>query len=100
MTKIFDNVVKGLLQSPRRRFNEVEMGFFIVWLERHLELLDDVKKLVANKQLAFLNGGWSMHDEAGDTFVDMLDNTHVGQRAIVDYFGVSALPTMTWQIGA
>ena len=37
----------------------------------------------------------SMHDEANPTFVDMLDNTHVGQRAIVDNFGVSALPNVT-----
>ena len=36
-----------------------------------------------------------MHDEANPTFVDMLDNTHVGQRAIVDNFGVSALPNVT-----
>ncbi len=40
-----------------------------------------------------------MHDEAAPTFVDMLDNTAVGQRAILDNFGASALPRTTWQIG-
>lgn len=29
-----------------------------------------------------------MHDEACPTFVDMLDNTHVGQRMIFNEFGV------------
>ena len=36
------------------------------------------------------------HDEANPTFVDMLDNTAVGQRAIAGNFGVAALPTVTW----
>jgi hypothetical protein len=31
-------------------------------------------------------------------FVDMLDNTAVGQRNILNNFGQSALPTVTWQI--
>ena len=39
-----------------------------------------------------------MHDEANPTFVDMLDNTATGQRAILNNFGASALPTVTWQI--
>ena len=39
-----------------------------------------------------------MHDEASPSFVDMLDNTAVGQRNIVNNFGVAALPNVTWQI--
>ena len=39
-----------------------------------------------------------MHDEATPSYVDMIDNTAVGQRAILDNFGQSALPTLTWQI--
>jgi hypothetical protein len=37
-----------------------------------------------------------MHDEACPSFVDMLDNTHLGQRLIFDSFGV--VPKTTWQI--
>ena len=59
-----------------------------------------VKGLVASGQLVFINGGWSMHDEANPTYIDMLANTQVGHRAILNNFGQSALPTVTWQIGA
>jgi hypothetical protein len=55
-----------------------------------------VQGLVASGQLEFINGGWSMHDEACPTFIDMLDNTHVGQRLIYESFGV--VPKTTWQI--
>ena len=37
-----------------------------------------------------------MHDEACPTFVDMLDNTALGQRLIWESFGV--VPKTTWQI--
>jgi hypothetical protein len=70
-----------------------------IWYETQTpELQAAVQGLVASRQLVFLNGGWSMHDEASPSFVDMLDNTHVGQRAIIDNFGVSAIPNVTWQI--
>ena len=39
-----------------------------------------------------------MHDEAGPTFVDMLDNTWLGQRLIFDSFGV--VPKVRAQVGA
>jgi hypothetical protein len=38
-------------------------------------------------------------DEASPTYVDMLDNTAVGQRAILENFGAGALPRAGWQIG-
>ena len=36
-----------------------------------------------------------MHDEACPTFVDMLDNTALGQRLIYESFAV--VPKTTWQ---
>ena len=38
-----------------------------------------------------------MHDEAAPTYVDMLDNTAIGQRHIAENFGVAALPKITWR---
>jgi alpha-mannosidase len=99
VTRILRAVVAGLLQDPKRRFSYVEQAYFQVWFETQEEdVKASVRALVASKQLVFLNGGWSMHDEASPSFVDMLDNTAVGQRAILDNFGPSALPKLTWQI--
>jgi alpha-mannosidase len=49
---------------------------------------------VANGQLEFINAGWSMHDEAGPIYDDMIDNMMVGQQFIKDTFGVA--PRVGW----
>ena len=41
-----------------------------------------------------------VYHTANPNFLEMLDNTAVGQRAIVDMFNEAALPNVTWQIGA
>jgi len=96
---IINAVVAGLQRNSSRKFSYVEQAFFQYWYEtQNVTTQNIVKGLVANGQLTFLNGGWSMHDEANPTYVDMLDNTATGQRAILNNFGQSALPTVTWQI--
>ena len=57
-----------------------------------------VKGLVAEGRLSFVNAGWCMHDEAAANFVDMLDQTALGHRFIFETFGISAIPTVQWQI--
>ena len=48
-------------------------AFFQIWYETQPAALQaQVQQLVANKQLTFTNGGWSMHDEANPTYIDML----------------------------
>ena len=87
--------------TPNSPFSQPRLPWhsFQVWFENQPRALQDaVRGLVANKQLVFLNGGFSMHDEASPSFVDMLDNTAVGQRNIATNFGVDHLPTLTWQI--
>ena len=37
-----------------------------------------------------------MHDEACPSFIDMIDNTALGQRLIYENFGV--VPKTTWQV--
>ena len=38
-------------------------------------------------------------DEEGPDWLSMVDQTALGHRLIVDAFGTSALPNVTWQIG-
>eukprot|EP01127_Copromyxa_protea_P013827 TRINITY_DN3754_c0_g1_i1.p1 TRINITY_DN3754_c0_g1~~TRINITY_DN3754_c0_g1_i1.p1 ORF type:complete len:973 (-),score=199.97 TRINITY_DN3754_c0_g1_i1:23-2626(-) len=57
---------------------------------------ETVKKLVARKQLEFINGGWCMHDEAATHYVAMIDQTTLGHRLLKSEFG--AVPTIGWQI--
>ena len=71
------------------------MGFFSRWWnEQSSTMKGYVKELVANGQLEFVNGGWSMHDEATTYWSDMLDNMATGQKFLNDTFGV--IPTIGW----
>ena len=98
VSAILGTVVPALLADPRRRFSYVEQAYFQLHFERQAPAVQDqIRTLVASRQLVFLNGGWSMHDEANPTFVDMLDNTGLGHRYILQNFGEAALPTITWQ---
>ena len=97
VNSIISATVLALLEDPNRRFIEVEQAFFQRWWSDQTPAKQAaVQGLVASGQLEFINGGWSMHDEACPSFVDMLDNTHLGQRLIFNSFGV--VPKTTWQI--
>ena len=55
-----------------------------------------VKALVREGRLSFVNGGWVQHDEAAAHYVAMVDQTtrgHAFLRATFNY-----LPTVGWQI--
>ena len=91
------SVISSLLEDSKRKFCEVEMKFFSMWYEEQSpEMQQKVKGLVNNGQLELINGGWSMHDEAGPTFDDMIENMRVGHQFIIDNFGVK--PRIGWQV--
>ena len=45
-------------------------------------LLCQVKELVKNKQLEFVNAGWCMNDEAGAHYNSIIDQMTVGKKLI------------------
>lgn len=97
MRKILNAVFKELLWNPDRKFIVVENVYWSMWWnEIDSKTADAVRSLVASGQLEFINGGFSMHDEANPSFADMIDNTAVGHRALMAEFGVA--PRTTWQI--
>lgn len=94
---IITTVIEQLLANPERKFIYVEQAFFQRWWRQQPDdVRSQVKYLVDNKQLEFINGGWSMHDEASTHFIDMIDQTTYGHRFIKEQFGVT--PKIGWQI--
>jgi alpha-mannosidase len=84
VTLIVEQVVTALAMDPRRTFQAVEMAFWLVIYEQFPPDLQALfVRAVQSKQLTFLNAGWSMHDEANPSYVDMLDNTHVSHSLVV-----------------
>ena len=59
---ILTSVVAALKRVPERKFVYVEQAFFQRWWRQQKEATRaDVRKLLANGQLEFANGGWAMH---------------------------------------
>ena len=113
---IISSVIKELAWNPDRKFIYVEQAFFQRWwAEADAKTQSLTQQLVAAGQLEFINGGWCMHDEATPSFVDMIDQTTLGEacrgegggmslfqpfpaaghRLLVEQFGV--MPKTTWQ---
>ncbi|KAJ6678299.1 ALPHA-MANNOSIDASE [Salix viminalis] len=94
---VLDSVVESLRRDSNRKFVFVEMAFFQRWwVEQSEEIQEQVRKLVDAGQLEFVNGGWCMHDEATCHYIDMIDQTTLGHRAIKEQFNKT--PRAGWQI--
>ncbi|KAL9245638.1 hypothetical protein vseg_019263 [Gypsophila vaccaria] len=94
---VLDSVVEALQRNPERKFVFAEQAFFQRWwVIQGLEIRKAVKKLVDDGQLEFINGGWCMHDEATTHYIDMVDQTTLGHRFILEQFNKT--PRAGWQV--
>ncbi|CAE7840742.1 unnamed protein product [Symbiodinium sp. CCMP2592] len=94
---ILDTVVRCLEQNPDRKFTYVETAFFARWWRQQDNSTRQlVRRLVSSGQLEFSNGGWCMHDEAATHFLDMIDQTTLGHKFLMDE--LSAAPRTGWQL--
>ena len=91
--RIISSVVDELSKDPKRTFVYAEMAFFSRWWkEQDASTRANVRALVVDGRLSFVNGGWCMHDEATAHFADMVQQTALGHEFIRANFGVEALP--------
>jgi len=98
---ILDGVVRELKADPSKRFIYVEMAFFWRWFkEQDQATRQDVRELVANGQLEFTNGGWSMNDEAATHYAAIVDQMTLGFKFLTDTFGPGncSHPKVAWHI--
>lgn len=94
---ILSSVVDALIKDPAKKFTYVEMKFFQMWWERQTpDLQDQVRQLVDEHRLEFVNAGWSMHDEACTHHDDMMNNMMKGHEFLYDTFGYK--PSIGWHI--
>lgn len=70
--------------------------FYRWWREQSTATQAIVKNLVNNGQLEFINGGWTMHDEACVHFEDMVDQMTLGHQFLFNNFGI--VPKIGWQL--
>ncbi|XP_058821191.1 lysosomal alpha-mannosidase-like isoform X3 [Topomyia yanbarensis] len=96
---ILDSVIEALLHNPERKFIYVESAFFFKWWnEQTAELQEAVKELVQQGRLEFINGAWSMNDEAAAHYQSLIDQYTWGLGLLNDTFGECGRPRAGWQI--
>lgn len=96
---IIDSVVAELDKDPKRRFIYVEMAFFERWWrEQDNNTRAKVKSYVDAGRLEFINGGWSMNDEACTHYNSIIDQMTLGHRFLKDTFGKCGIPKIAWHI--
>ncbi|KAK9842267.1 hypothetical protein WJX81_003590 [Elliptochloris bilobata] len=94
---ILDTAVAALAANPDRKFIYAEMAFFTRWWAEQTDRTQQlVKRLVADGQLDFVNGGWVQHDEAAAHYVAMIDQTTRGHQFLQETFNYT--PTVGWQV--
>ena len=72
---VIETVMRELIADPNKRFSYVEIKFFSMWWKYQTEdYKNEIRKLVREGRLEFLNAGWSMHDEACPHYEDMINN--------------------------
>jgi alpha-mannosidase len=57
---------------------------------------DQLKQLIKEGRFEFVNGGWSMFDEAAPHYEDMINDMMKGHEFLLSEFGVK--PRMGWQL--
>ena len=60
--------------------------------------LFQVRQLVKNKQLEFVNAGWCMNDEGVTHYSVIIDQMTLGLQFVVENFGNNARPRVAWHI--
>jgi len=94
---ILDTVVAALTEDPRRTFIWAEISYFSLWWDDATQQQkEQAKKLVAEKRLDFVTGGWVMNDEASVTARATRWHLQEGREWLKETFGVT--PQYSWAI--
>ncbi|KAM5170378.1 lysosomal alpha-mannosidase [Mantella aurantiaca] len=96
---ILDSVISQLLADPKKRFIYVESAFFWLWWREQKESLQkDVVRLIQEGRLEFINGGWTMNDEAATHYNAIIDQMTLGLQFLQGTFGECGRPRVAWHI--
>ena len=94
---ILDTVVAALTEDPRRTFIWAEISYFSLWWnDASPQQKEQAKKLVVEKRLDFVTGGWVMNDEASVTARATRWHLQEGREWLQKTFGVT--PQYSWAI--
>ncbi|KAK7501311.1 hypothetical protein BaRGS_00007436 [Batillaria attramentaria] len=96
---VLNTTIAELLKNPERRFIFIEMAFFARWWRE----IDDgtrqvVARLVKERRLEIVNGGWVMSDAAVTYYNDIIDQHTLGFDFLRDILGTCAQSRVAWHV--
>jgi len=97
VSNILDNMVYSLNERLDRTFIYVEIAYFEKWYNDITEEKKrQVKELIKEGRLEFINGGYVMHDEAASYYQHMIDQMRLGHLFLKKEFNIH--PEIGWYI--
>ena len=97
--QILSSVIESLSKDSRRKFIWAEISYFEWWWkEQDLATQQLVKKLLYNKQLEFVTGGWVQPDEANTQLYAMEIQLQEGHDFLRESVGEEYIPKYGWSI--
>ncbi|CAF0864430.1 unnamed protein product [Rotaria sordida] len=86
--RILNTMITMLDKNSKYKFIWAEMSFLSLWWDQATyDQRQLLKKLLDNKQLEIVTGGWVMNDEANTHYFGMLDQLIEGHQFIENTFG-------------
>jgi alpha-mannosidase II len=96
---IITSIVKALAADKRRTFIWAEISYFEWWWREQTPNMRNVaKKLMKNRQLEFVTGGWVQPDEANTELYAMELQLQEGHDWINETLGEEFIPKYGWSI--
>ena len=96
---IISSVIKALEEDSKRKFIWAEISYFSWWWEEQTEVKrKSVRRLLENKQLEFVTGGWVQPDEANSNWEALEIQMQEGFDWIAHNIGPEFLPKYGWSI--
>eukprot|EP01132_Coremiostelium_polycephalum_P000649 gene649-803_t len=94
---IIGSVIDVLENDRSKTFQWAEIGFFKNWWNQQGdEKRESVKRLIKNKQLEFIGGGWVQNDEATANIDDVIEQMTEGHQWLREHLNYTV--DIAWQI--
>ena len=94
---IFTNIVDSLRNIPNMTFVVCEICLFKKFYEKSSNnIRGQIKRLIINKQIEFVNGGWVANDEATPYYSDIILLMRIGHEFLLKEFNV--IPKIAWNV--
>ena len=94
---IFNTMLYTLLVDKKKTFVINELFYFLKWYNsKDKKAQTNIKKLINQKRVEFVSGGYVVNDEATPLYYNIMDQIRIGHQFLQEEFGV--IPKTGWYI--